>query len=368
MKVAIVGAGIFGLSTAWALIRLGHEVIVLEQGSIPNPVSASFDQHRMIRPHYGAQVGYTRMVKEAHGAWAALWEDLGVSHYAETGVLAVDLGDHDWMKASQHALEHTRTPFEVVDWRSIEGHAPALAPHQKAWGLYTPKAGVLFADRIVSDLAKWLSRNGALLRPDSAVSSLDVATGRIILADGEEIEADRIVVAVGAWTNFLLPEFAARMQPIRSVVGYVKPPDELASAWADGPVLFLMTAAAHLYCLPPVRGSELKFGGAPILRPGDPNAPINITSDDLHQIGQAFSPYLKNPNDHQMIRGAGAYYADPSDKRFVVEQRGKAIVVTGCGGRMFKFGALVGPRIAQCLQGRLPAERLTQWASGASST
>ena len=367
MKVAIIGGGIIGLSTAWALTRLGHKVIVLEQGAIPNPHSASFDQHRMIRPHYGGQVGYTRMVNEALGAWDLLWEDLGVSHYAATGVLAVDLGDHEWMKASQRALEATRTPFEVVDWQGIESYAPALAIRQDAWGLFTPKAGVLFADRIVTDLAKWLCRNGALLRAGCPVSSLDFTLGRLALEDGEEIEADRIIVAVGAWTNNLLPDFGARVQPVRSVVGYVEPPAELAAAWAEGPALFLITPMAHLYCLPPVRGSMLKFGGAPILRPGDPNAPINITGDDLRSIGQAFAPHLKDPKGHQVISGAGAYYAEPADKRFIVEQRGKAVVITGCGGRMFKFGALVGQRIERCLQGRFPTERLTQWARGAAS-
>ncbi len=97
-----------------------------------------------------------------------------------------------------------------------------------------------------------------------------------------------------------------------------------------------------------------------MLRPGDPNVPIDITGDDLRQIEQAFSPFLKNPKDHRLVRGAGAYYADPADKRFIVEQHGKAIVVTGCGGRMFKFGALVGSRVAQCLNGSFPTERLAK--------
>lgn len=368
MKIAIIGAGIVGLSTAWALTRSGYEVTVLEQGPIPNPTSASFDQHRMIRPHYGSQIGYTRMVGEAHDAWDLLWRDLGVNHYVDTGVLAINLGDHEWMKASQTALETTRTPFEVVDWQGIENYAPALAINQNAWGLFSPKAGVLFADQIVSDLARWLARNGVTLRPHSPVLSLDIMMGRITLEEGEKIEADKIVVAVGAWINTLLPSFEARLHPVRSVVGYVEPPMGFATAWADSPALFLMTPTAHLYCLPPVLGSELKFGGAPILRPGDPNAPIDITGDDLHKIWQAFFPYLKNPKDHRVTRGAGAYYAEPADKKFILEQRGRAFIVTGCGGRMFKFGAIIGLRVAQCLEERLSIEELTEWARADTKT
>ncbi len=38
MKIGIVGAGINGLCTAWALSKRGHDVTVFDQGPIPNPL------------------------------------------------------------------------------------------------------------------------------------------------------------------------------------------------------------------------------------------------------------------------------------------------------------------------------------------
>ena len=43
MKISIVGAGIMGLSAAWALARRGHTVQVFEQGDLPNPMASSVD-------------------------------------------------------------------------------------------------------------------------------------------------------------------------------------------------------------------------------------------------------------------------------------------------------------------------------------
>ena len=87
MKVIVVGAGISGLSTAWALAKQSAEVTLLEQGEIPNPLSASGDQHRIIRRAYGGQGGYQRRIGAAYEAWDEMWADLGAKHLVDTGFL-----------------------------------------------------------------------------------------------------------------------------------------------------------------------------------------------------------------------------------------------------------------------------------------
>ena len=221
MKITIIGAGIVGLSAGWALTKRGCQVTIVEQGAIPNPTSASYDQHRMIRPHYGPQVGYTRMVGEAFEAWDQMWADLGRCHLSETGVLAVDLGDTVWMDATHKSLIETDTAFQRLDATSISKAAPVLSLPETAWGLLAPKADVLFADRILTDLAQWLRNAGAVLLENAQASSINESAAEVTLANGEAIYSDRLVVAAGAWSAELLPDLAEKIVPIRSVVTYV---------------------------------------------------------------------------------------------------------------------------------------------------
>ena len=43
MKAIVVGGGIMGLATAWALAREGHAVALFEQGPLPNPLASSMN-------------------------------------------------------------------------------------------------------------------------------------------------------------------------------------------------------------------------------------------------------------------------------------------------------------------------------------
>ena len=86
-RAIVVGAGIAGLSLAWALRRRGFGVDLYEQGPIPNPVSSSFDEHRVTRHAYGAMTGYARMMPAAFRVWDRLWAELGASHYEPCGMV-----------------------------------------------------------------------------------------------------------------------------------------------------------------------------------------------------------------------------------------------------------------------------------------
>ncbi len=205
-RVVIIGAGIVGLSVARAALKRGHEVHLLEQGEVPNPHSASYDQHRMIRYHYGAAVGYTRMVAPAFEAWSRVWDDIGSEQFEDTGAIAISLEAGDYAAQTLEAFREIGIPHEVLDRAGVERLCPHLQLPEGAWGVVAFPGGPLFAGRIVTDLARWVAAHGAVVEGGCRIARVDQERGVAVRADGSTVEGDILVVAAGAWLPALMPE------------------------------------------------------------------------------------------------------------------------------------------------------------------
>ena len=65
----LIGAGVFGLTTACELRRRRWTVTVLDAGRVPRDEAASTDVSKIIRMDYGADVLYTAMSEAAMAGW-----------------------------------------------------------------------------------------------------------------------------------------------------------------------------------------------------------------------------------------------------------------------------------------------------------
>ncbi len=360
--IIVVGAGIVGLSVAHAAARRGHAVTLLERGPVPNPQGASFDQHRMIRFHYGAAAGYTRMVGAAFAAWERLWTELGERHFADCGAVAISLREGDYADQTAAVFRDQGVPHEIVRGAALARLLPQLDLPAGASGLLAHPGGPLFADRIVTALHRLCESQGVRILPHSPVAAIE-DDGRVRTEAGDTLRADRVVVAAGAWLPGLLPGRFGDLPTHRQALCYVAPPPAHAAAWAEGPALVVI-GDRGVYSLPPLAGTGLKFGDGAHRRRAAPADGFAWSIDEGNEIIDAFRPFLRDADAYAPLRMQVGYYVMDGSRRFRMEAAGKCLFITNCDGQMFKFGPLIGERVVACCEGTLAPHDLAAWAAG----
>jgi sarcosine oxidase len=366
LSVGVVGAGINGLCTAWALARAGHRATVFDQGPIPNPLSASVDEHRLHRPFYGGDPAYARLVLDTRAAWMRLSVDVGETVFVRTGSLALFIDDRNAEAVrARDTLAEMGEAFEILDAPEIARRWPFLVTNAVRWGLFGPQGGVLLADKAMAGLARVLPEGGVVLRPGAPVADVDPVAGTVRVV-GEAPQAfDAVVVAAGAWIPRLMPAYRGRLAPRRVLVAYVEPPARYAEAWTRAPGLHGYGLPSGLWSIPPVAGTRLKLAAPPTTRTEEPDRSRGVSPLEVAALMDEHRGALHAIDEYRVLEARSCVYALNEGERFVAERVGpKGWVLSADSGHGFKFGPLTGELMADALADEGKAARLTDLMAG----
>jgi glycine/D-amino acid oxidase-like deaminating enzyme len=366
MKAIIVGAGIMGLSTAWALAKSGHDVKLFEQGPLPNPLASSMDEHRLIRHPYGNRTGYARMIDDAFEAWDELWRDLGQSLYAPTGTLALTGSGAQWAARSAESLAAIGRPMTELSLDELPRRFPMLDSRGVEHAYWLDTGGELFAQDITAALVRLLAQQPSVqLHSYTPVRAVDLERGSIVTEGGATHDGDIAIVAAGAWVGRLLPSLGQRLIPSRQIVIYFRLPDDARNAWARGPMIIDKTGEVGLYLVPPHNGRGMKVGDHEFSRSGDPDGSREASPAEMKPLLERCASLLRGFERWKIDRLKVCFYTVTEDERFVVEKQGaRGWVMSPCSGHGFKFGALMGKELARTIVSEREPAAHARWAAG----
>ena len=211
--ILIVGAGIFGTSTAYHLSKTHpnpSSIAVVDRTPFPPDHAASTDINKIIRPDYSTRF-YMDLAYEAIEAWDTWPELKGKGYYHRTGWLNLsekgsDLAD----RIRQNFRERGNDPTSDVslqDVRHICGEIFAgtnLEGMEKAY--WNPEAGWCDAASATAELMKE-AVSGGVQYITGDVQRLKLGKSDVegvYTSDGKLLTAKKIILASGAWTSDIM--------------------------------------------------------------------------------------------------------------------------------------------------------------------
>ena len=223
--ILIVGAGVFGLSTALSLVQnptyKGTRVTIIDSSpTLPNPSGSSVDANRVVRADYSRKE-YAELALQAQELWRDRRKDGwgGEGRYHEPGfVLTVDLeaGQGAYLKEAlanvrslAQADKHGRIDLNKIhelhgreDIRRATGYEGVTG----SYGYANFNSGWADAEACVAYALRRIKAEGGdrvTVRNNTQVQKLLVYGAEckgVHLSGGEQIEADLTILAAGAWT------------------------------------------------------------------------------------------------------------------------------------------------------------------------
>jgi sarcosine oxidase len=318
-EVAVVGAGVNGLATAWALRRRGVDVVVYEQFELGHTRGSSHGGSRIFRLAY-PDAKWVRLALEALDGWRELERESGEELLMLDGLLELF---REGVQSSQAALEACRVDCEIFERDEAERRF-GVSPAPGALVLFQPAAGIIYADRAMRVLS-----HGLKIVERHKVGSVD------------DVDEPIVVVTAGPWARRLLAAAGIDLPVVetRETVAFFSYEGEVPSVVAE-----IVLRGHGFYSLPdPHYG--LKVGSHMRGGPSDPDEVVGPDDQTVQEIvdwtNERFPRAGREP-----LHAETCFYTTTDDERFILERHGRVVVGSACSGHGFKFAPAVGERLA----------------------
>jgi glycine/D-amino acid oxidase-like deaminating enzyme len=360
-----------GVTSALELGRRGWQVSLLDAGAIPHPLAASTDISKVCRMEYGADEFYMRLMEEARAGWLAwneAWRAQGRDTlYHETGVLMVCL---DVMATG--GFEHES--FATLERR---GHKPEriggaeLIERFPAWserfvdGFFHAVGGWAESGRVVRALVGTARQQGIEVLESERVASLVESAGAVtgvVTESGKRIEAEAVVLAGGSWLaeGELIPELADCFRRTYHPVWHLRPRQPERFVADRFPVFTADIARTGFYGFPlHPREGVVKMGhhglGVAVEETARAAGELTVPERVTEKLRAFLSENLPSLADAEVVATRLCPYCDTADEDLWIAahpHRPGLTVAAGGSGHGFKFGPVLGPIIADAVEGK----------------
>jgi sarcosine oxidase len=346
--VVVVGVGGMGSAALYHLSRRGKRVLGLERFDVPNDMGSSHGVTRIIRLAYFEHSDYVPLLRRAYELWRELETEAAEQLLHITGI--VEAGERIYDGALRSCADHD-LPYEAIDGRELGRRHPAFRLPPDLPVFLQPDAGFLLPERcIVAHVNGALARGAVVRARERVLEWSETESGVRVRTDRGVVEAERLVLTAGAWSQDVARLPQGLSGAIRQAVAWFQPfepelftPDRL-------PVFNLVLDREHFYGLPVFGVPGFKVGRYDHFgQGGDADAisrePTLEDETPLRAFAERYLPAGAGPT----LALETCLFEPSPDEHFLIDRHpeaASAVVGAGFSGHGFKFCSVVGEILA----------------------
>jgi glycine/D-amino acid oxidase-like deaminating enzyme len=360
--VLVIGAGAFGMTAALELRGRGFSVTVIDPGPIPHLLAASTDVSKVVRMEYGSDLQYTRMADRAIDGFLVWNEEFNEELYVNTGVLMLGrtpMQPGSYLYESHELLRSEGHYVERLDSDEVRRRFPAWNADTYVDGFFGPRGGYAQSGRIIARLANKAKRIGVAIYAPQTAAELVREGGRIVAVrtrEGEIFSAGHTLVAAGAWTHHLLPELQRTIVATGHPVFHLKPPNPQLFTPPHFVTFTADVAATGWYGFPLLREGVVKIAnhGVGVQLHAERDERV-VTESDFASLRNMLADTFPSLQKAEIVYTRRCLYSDTLDGHFWIDRHPQRIgltVAAGDSGHGFKFAPVLGPLIADVIEGK----------------
>jgi sarcosine oxidase len=363
--VLVLGLGAMGSAAAYQFAKRGLKVVGLDRFAPPHDLGSSHGDSRITRLAIGEGVAYSPLAMRSHEIWHAIERETGAELMRQTGGLIMTspnktsvLPVENFFSTTVAAAKTHGIAHEILEAKAIRRRFPQFAVREEEIGYYEPEAGFLHPENCVRTQLGLAQKYGAELRTNEKVLGFEPsAHGVRVRTEGGTYEADRLIVAPGAWMPELLGARYARLFTIRRQVLF----------WfaVNGPIEPFLPGNFPVFIWE-LQGPERGIYGFPNSgRAGDgvkvathgfgpvttPDTVDRIVRDEeaAEMHATYIAPYLP-ALDSRCVKAVVCLYTILPCDQFLIDflpESDRIIVASPCSGHGFKHSAAIGEALAE---------------------
>ncbi|MEM7417524.1 MAG: FAD-dependent oxidoreductase [Gemmatimonadota bacterium] len=359
--VLVIGAGTFGVWTAYHLSRLGASVTLVDAYGPGNSRASSGGETRQMQADTRSDL-YTRSSIDSYGWWKRLERESGISIVLETGKVDLSLSAEDRDVGEEVAGRHQRFGIEgteILEPDEVRYRWPQMHSDDASWGIYSEGAAgcVMMARKGVAVVAEQLQQQGGQVRTSHVRPRL-TSTGAVegvTTQDGETLSAGHYVFACGPWLSTLFPDLLGPRLQVqrRDVLFFGSPPGDSRFAYPHMPTWFVR--GSGFYGFPDIEARGFKVAPYPDYNVIDPDVDERLIMPHQVRRGRQFLAHrFPGLADMPISETRVCQVTNTSDRDFMADvhpESDNVWIVGGGSGHGFKHGPAVGEHLANRIIG-----------------